>query len=132
VTARGSVQIAYGGYRMVARQVVYDQKSGRIIATGEIQLTEPDGNIVYADKMDVTDDFGNGFVQALRIETTDLTRLAAETGERRNGEEFILNKAVYTACTPCNIKPEHRSLWHIKAERVIQNGRTHTIRLEHA
>nr|WP_234887024.1 LPS-assembly protein LptD [Sinorhizobium terangae] len=132
VTARGSVQIAYGGYRMVARQVVYDQKSGRIIATGEIQLTEPDGNVVYADKMDVTDDFGNGFVQALRIETTDLTRLAAESGERRNGEEFILNKAVYTACTPCNIKPEHRSLWHIKAERVIQNGRTHTIRLEHA
>ncbi|MDK1376341.1 MULTISPECIES: LPS-assembly protein LptD [unclassified Sinorhizobium] len=132
VTARGSVQIAYGGYRMVARQVTYDQKSGRIIATGEIQLVEPDGNIVYADKMDVTDDFGNGFVQALRIETTDLTRLAAESGERRNGEEFILNKAVYTACTPCNIKPEHRSLWHIKAERVIQNGRTHTIRLEHA
>nr|WP_245181274.1 LPS-assembly protein LptD [Sinorhizobium mexicanum] len=132
VTARGNVQIAYGGYRMVARQVTYDQKSGRIIATGEIQLVEPDGNIVYADKMDVTDDFGNGFVQALRIETTDLTRLAAESGERRNGEEFILNKAVYTACTPCNIKPEHRSLWHIKAERVIQNGRTHTIRLEHA
>lgn len=132
VTARGSVQIAYGGYRMVARQIVYDQRSGRIIATGEIQLTEPDGNVVYADKMDVTDDFGNGFVQALRIETTDLTRLAAETGERRNGEEFILNKAVYTACTPCSIKPEHRSLWHIKAERVIQNGRTHTIRLEHA
>ncbi|NRP71094.1 LPS-assembly protein LptD [Ensifer psoraleae] len=132
VTVRGNVQIEYGGYKMVARQVVYDQKSGRIMATGEIQLIEPDGNIVYADKMDVTDDFGNGFVQALRIETTDLTRLAAESGERRNGEEFILNKAVYTACTPCNIKPEHRSLWHIKAERVIQNGRTHTIRLENA
>ncbi|MDK1489065.1 LPS-assembly protein LptD [Sinorhizobium sp. 7-81] len=132
VTVRGNVQIEYGGYKMVARQVVYDQKSGRIMASGEIQLIEPDGNIVYADKMDVTDDFGNGFVQALRIETTDLTRLAAESGERRNGEEFILNKAVYTACTPCNIKPEHRSLWHIKAERVIHNGRTRTIRLENA
>lgn len=132
VTVRGNVQIEYGGYKMVARQVEYDQKSGRILATGDIQLIEPGGNIVYADRMDVTDDFGNGFVQALRIETTDLTRLAAETGERRNGEEFILNKAVYTACTPCNTKPEHRSLWHIKAQRIIQNGRTRTIRLEHA
>ncbi|PST25460.1 LPS-assembly protein LptD [Mesorhizobium plurifarium] len=132
VTVRGNVQIEYGGYKMVARQVDYDQKSGRILATGDIQLIEPGGNIVYADRMDVTDDFGNGFVQALRIETTDLTRLAAETGERRNGEEFILNKAVYTACTPCNTKPEHRSLWHIKAQRIIQNGRTRTIRLEHA
>ncbi|MCM5689653.1 LPS-assembly protein LptD [Sinorhizobium meliloti] len=132
VTVRGNVQIEYGGYKMVARQVDYDQKSGRILATGDIQLIEPGGNIVYADRMDVTDDFGNGFVQALRIETTDLTRLAAETGERRNGEEFILNKAVYTACTPCNTNPEHRSLWHIKAQRIIQNGRTRTIRLEHA
>ncbi|WEX78493.1 LPS-assembly protein LptD [Sinorhizobium numidicum] len=132
VTVRGNVQIDYGGYKMVARQVEYDQRAGRILASGEIQLIEPGGNVVYADKMDVTDDFGNGFVEALRIETTDLTRLAAETGERRNGEEFILNKAVYTACTPCATKPEHRSLWHIKAERVIQNGRTRTIRLEKA
>lgn len=132
VTVRGNVQIEYGGYKMVARQVDYNQKSGRILATGEVQLIEPGGNVVYADKMDVTDDFGNGFVTALRIETTDLTRLAAESGERRNGEEFILNKAVYTACTPCSTKPEHRSLWHIKAQRVVQNGRTRTIRLEHA
>lgn len=132
VIVRGNVQIDYGGYKMVARQVEYDQKSGRIHATGEIQLIEPGGNIVYAEKMDVTDDFGNGFVEAMRIETTDLTRLAATSGERRNGEEFILNEAVYTACTPCTTKPEHRSLWHIKAQRVIQNGRTRTIRLENA
>ncbi|OCP16527.1 MULTISPECIES: LPS-assembly protein LptD [unclassified Ensifer] len=132
VIVRGNVQIDYGGYKMVARQVEYDQKSGRIHATGEIQLIEPGGNIVYAEKMDVTDDFGNGFVDAMRIETTDLTRLAATSGERRNGEEFILNEAVYTACTPCTTKPEHRSLWHIKAQRVIQNGRTRTIRLENA
>ena len=132
VTVRGNVQIEYGGYKMVARQVEYNQKTGRILATGDIQLIEPGGNIVYADRMDVTDDFGNGFVQALRIETTDLTRLAAESGERRNGEEFVLNKAVYTACTPCSTKPEHRSLWHIKARRIVQSDRTHTIRLEHA
>ncbi|WP_457582767.1 LPS-assembly protein LptD [Ensifer canadensis] len=132
VIVRGNVQIDYGGYKMVARQVEYDQKSGRIHATGEIQLIEPGGNIVYAEKMDVTDDFGNGFVDAMRIETTDLTRLAATSGERRNGEEFILNEAVYTACTPCTTKPDHRSLWHIKAQRIIQNGRTRTIRLENA
>lgn len=132
VIVRGNVQIDYGGYKMVARQVEYDQKSGRIHALGDIQLIEPGGNVVYAEKMDVTDDFGNGFVDAMRIETTDLTRLAATSGERRNGEEFILNEAVYTACTPCSTKPEHRSLWQIKAQRIIQNGRTRTIRLENA
>lgn len=132
VIVRGAVQINYGGYQMVAQQVEYSQKTGRIIATGEIELIEPGGNKVYADQMDVTDDFGNGFIERLRVETTDLTKLAAVTGERRNGEEMILNNAVYTACTPCATDPDHRSLWHVKAQRIVQNGKTHTIRMENA
>jgi LPS-assembly protein len=132
VIARGAVQINYGGYKLVARQVEYDQKTGRLTAQGNIELVEPTGNRVYADNMDLSDDFANGFINALRIETTDLTKLAATSGERVNGEEMILNHAVYTACTPCATNPTHRSLWEIKAERVVQNGRTHTIRLERA
>jgi LPS-assembly protein len=132
VIARGAVQINYGGYKLVARQVEYDQKTGRLTAHGNIELIEPTGNRIYADEMDLSDDFANGFVNALRIETTDLTKLAATSGERVNGEEMILNHAVYTACTPCATDPTHRSLWQIKAERVVQNGRTKTIRLERA
>ncbi len=132
VIARGAVQINYGGYKLVARQVEYDQKTGRLRAVGNIELIEPTGNRVYGDEMDLSDDFANGFINALRIETTDLTKLAATSGERVNGEELILNHAVYTACTPCATNPTHRSLWEIKAERVVQNGRTHTIRLEKA
>jgi LPS-assembly protein len=132
VIVRGAVQINYGGYQMVAQQVEYSQKTGRIIATGEIELIEPGGNKVYADQMDVTDDFGNGFIERLRVETTDLTKLAAVTGERRNGEEMILNNAVYTACTPCATNPDYKSLWHVKAQRIVQNGKTHTIRMENA
>ncbi|MDR6757376.1 LPS-assembly protein [Mycoplana sp. BE70] len=132
VTARGAVQINYGGYQLVAQQVVYDQKTGQLHASGDIQFIEPTGNRVYAQELTLSDDFANGFANALRIETTDLTKIAAISGERVNGEELILNRGVYTACTPCATDPTHRSLWQIKAERVVQNGRTHTVRLEHA
>jgi LPS-assembly protein len=132
VIVRGAVQINYGGYQMVAQQVEYSQKTGRIVATGEIELIEPSGNKIYAEKMDVTDNFADGFIETMRVETTDLTKLAAVSGERRNGEEIILNQAVYTACTPCATNPDYRSLWNIKAQRIIQNGRTHTVRLENA
>ena len=132
VIVRGAVQINYGGYQMVAQQVEYSQKTGRIIATGEIELIEPGGNRIYADQMDVTDTFSDGFIETMRLETTDLTKLAAVTAERRNGEEMILNNAVYTACTPCATNPDHRSLWHLKAQRIVQNGRTHTVRMENA
>lgn len=132
VTARGAVQINYGGYQLVAKQVVYDQTTGQLRALGDIEFIEPTGNRVYAQELTLSDDFANGFANSLRIETTDLTKIAATSGERVNGEEMILNHGVYTACTPCATNPTHRSLWQIKAERVVQNGRTHTVRLEHA
>lgn len=132
IIAVGGVQINYGGYRLVAKRVEYDQTTGRMMAIGDIELIEPNGNRIYGDKVDVTDDFANGFVEALRIETTDNTRLAAASGERVNAEVMILNKGVYTACEPCKERPEKPPLWQIKAERVIQDGKTHTVRLEQA
>lgn len=132
VTALGAVQINYAGYKLVAQKVEYDQKSGRLTAIGNIELVEPSGNRIYADTMDVTDTFANGFVNALRVETPDSTRLAAESAERVDDKLMILNKGVYTACLPCAKNPDKPPLWQIKAQKVVQNGETHTIRLEQA
>lgn len=131
VTASGAVQINYGGYKMVAQRVVYNQDTGRMMALGNIELVSPDGNRMYGDKMDVTDNFSDGFVNALRIEMPDNTRLAAEKGQRVGGTQMILEKGVYTACLPCSEQGK-APLWQVKAERVVQNGVTHTVRLEHA
>lgn len=132
VVANGAVQINYAGYQMVARQVVYDQKTGRVTAAGNIELVEPTGNRIYADSLDVTDNFSDGFLRALRLETTDNTRLVAETAERVGGTQMILHKGVYTACLPCAENPSRPPIWQVKAERVIQDGKKKTVRLERA
>ncbi|QWW68981.1 LPS-assembly protein LptD [Rhizobium sp. WYJ-E13] len=132
VSVIGGVQINYGGYRLVAQKVDYNQKTGRMMATGNIEMVTPDGNRIYADHLDVTDNFADGFMNALRIETSDNTRLVAETGQRVGGTQMILNKGVYTACLPCAEKPERAPFWQVKAQRVIQDNQKHTIRLEHA
>ncbi|MDS7596675.1 LPS-assembly protein LptD [Agrobacterium tumefaciens] len=132
IIAKGVVRMHYSGYRMVAQQVEYNQQTGRVIARGNIELIEPTGNKIYADEMDVTDDFGQGFVNALRVETTDNTRIAGESAERVNSDVMILNNGVYTACLPCAQRPDKAPLWQVKAERVIQDGKTHTVRLEKA
>ncbi len=103
VTATGAVKINYKGHKLVADNVTYDQASGRLIANGKIEVVEPDGNKIYADKMDVTDDFGQGFINSLRIETTDDTHIAAESGQRVNSTVFVLQNGVYTACNPARI-----------------------------
>lgn len=132
VTATGGVQIYYNRYRMVAQRVEYNQQTGRVTAVGNIELIEPDGNRIYAEELDVTDDFGQGFLNSLRVETTDNTRLAAESAERLPGELMVLNNGVYTACLPCAEKPGKAPLWQVKAQRVIQNGQKKTIRLQNA
>ncbi len=132
VIATGAVQVEFDGYRMVARRLEYHQRTGRLKAYGDIEMIEPDGNIIYAQELDVTDDFGDGFVNALRIERPDNTRIVADSAQRFDGERTTLNNGVYTACEICEEDPSKPPLWQIKARRVTQDGRTQTIRLEGA
>ena len=53
VIARGAVQINYGGYKLVARQVEYNRKTGRLTAHGNIELIEPTGNRYSIDEIHI-------------------------------------------------------------------------------
>ncbi|WP_102957914.1 LPS-assembly protein LptD [Mangrovicella endophytica] len=128
VTADGSVRIDYGGYKLVARKVVYNQKTRRLIASGDVELQQPDGNRVFADSADITDDFGQGFIKALRIETPDNTRFAAAEAIRQNGEVTTFQQGVYTACEPCREHPERAPLWQVKAKKIVWNQREKVVR----
>ena len=85
VTAAGSVQIDYGGNQLVAQRVVYNRKTGRLVASGDVEIVDSNGTKIYSDEIDITDDFANGFVNALRVETVDKTYFAAESAERSGG-----------------------------------------------
>lgn len=130
VTAQGNVRIEYDGNRIVARKVTYNQKTGRVMAEGEVEVVQPDGSKLYADQIDMTDDLGEGFVNSLRAETPDNTRFAAESAERSGGQMTVFNRGAYTACEPCYSKPDHDVLWQIKAKKIIWNGATKTMRFE--
>lgn len=132
VVATGAVQVEYDGYRMVAHRLVYDQRTGRLKAYGDIEMIEPDGNRVYAQELDVTDDFADGFINSLRIETPDNTRIVADSAQRDGGERTTFNNGVYTACEICEKNPNKAPLWQVKARRVVRDGKTKTIRLERA
>ncbi|WP_204251955.1 LPS-assembly protein LptD [Phyllobacterium zundukense] len=130
ISAVGGVQIDYDGNRLVARQVTYDQNTGRLKAMGKVEIVEKDGNRIYADNLDITDDFREGFVNALRVEAADNTRFAAESAERIGGELTTFNNGIYTACEPCRAKPDKAPLWQVRAQKIVWNGKKKTIRFE--
>jgi len=132
VTAVGGVQIEYGGNHLVAQRVVYNRKTGRVVATGNVEVVDSDGTKIYSDQIDVTDDFANGFVNALRVETTDKTYFAAESAERENGMLTTFHNGVYTACEPCEAKPDRAPIWRVKAQKIIWDGKAKTVRFENS
>lgn len=130
VTAVGGVQIEYGGNRLVAQRVVYDRKSGRVVASGDVEIVDSEGTKIYSDEIDITDDFAEGFVNALRVETTDKTYFAAESARREGGRVTTFNNGVYTACEPCEEKPDRAPIWRVKAQKIIWDGKAKTVRFE--
>ncbi|HEY4193100.1 MAG TPA: LPS-assembly protein LptD [Mesorhizobium sp.] len=130
VTAVGGVQIDYDGNRLVAQRVTYDRNTKRLLASGNVQLVNSDGTKLYSDHLDITDDFGNGFINALRVETPDKTYMAAESAERMGGVLTTFHNGVYTACEPCEDKPDKAPIWRVKARKVIWNGEKKTVRFE--
>jgi LPS-assembly protein len=121
VAAVGNVQIYYGGATIEADQVIYDQKTKRLVAEGNVRLTEPDGKITYGQKIDLTDDYRDGFVDSLRLETADDTRFAASRADRSKGNYTVLQNGVYTACEPCKDDPKKPPLWQVQAARIIHD-----------
>lgn len=121
IVARGNVEIYYNGYTLLADKVIYDQTERRLMAEGNVRIKEPDGAVVNAEKITLTDDFRDGFVESLRIVTEDNARIAAARGERRDGETTVFERGVYTPCKECKEDPSKPPTWRIKAARVIQN-----------
>ncbi|MGE5156944.1 MAG: LPS-assembly protein LptD [Gemmatimonas sp.] len=121
VSAVGNVQLFYNGTSVEADKVIYDQKTKRLHAEGNIRMTDADGKITYANIMDLSDDYRDGFVDSLRVDTEDQTRMAATRADRSSGNYTVFENGVYTACAPCKDDPKKPPLWQVKGERIIHD-----------
>lgn len=132
VSAVGDVQILYQGRTIEADQVTYDQAGKRVVATGNARITEANGTVITGDRFNLTDDFRDGFIDSLRVVNPDKTRFSAPRAERTDGETFIFEKGIYTACEPCKDNPERPPLWQVRAARIIHKKAEQTIYYEGA
>ncbi|KQP59088.1 LPS-assembly protein LptD [Methylobacterium sp. Leaf108] len=137
VMARGNAELNYGPRTLQADRVLYDRTTSRVFAEGNVRLTDETGAVLTAEKMELTDDFKNGFIDALRIQQTVETkgqvvraRFSAPRAERIEGEQTSFDYGTYTACEPCKNRPETPPLWQIRATKIVHNNETHTIAFE--
>ena len=132
VSAVGNVQMFYNGTSVEADKVVFDQKTKRLHAEGNIRLTDAEGKVTYANIMDLSDDYRDGFVDSLRVDTEDATRMAATRADRSAGNYTVFENGVYTACAPCKDNPKKPPLWQVKGARIIHDQTDKMLYFENA
>ncbi|QRG08890.1 LPS-assembly protein LptD [Xanthobacter dioxanivorans] len=121
VAAVGTVQIYYDGSTLEANRVVLDRKANTMFAQGNVRLKDKDGKIVTAETLQLTQDFKQGFIDSLRLDTPDKTHFSAARADRTEGNVTVFQNGTYTACEPCKDDPSKPPLWQIKAKKIIHN-----------
>jgi len=132
ILAVGNVQIYYKRSTLEADKVVYEQITKRMRAEGNARLTEADGKVVRGEIIDLTDQFRDGFVDSLQLESADRTRFAAPRAERKGGRYTVFQSGVYTACEPCKDDPRKPPRWQVRATRIIHDDTEKMIYFEDA
>ncbi len=119
VTATGEVRMFRQGDRLRADKVVWNRKTGKVVATGNIAVTNPEGDIAYGDEINLTDSLKDGVVDNMLVVLEQGGRLAAVKGTRDANGVVELRTAAYTPCAVetsagCPKEPT----WKITAVRV--------------
>jgi LPS-assembly protein len=132
VVARGNVEITQGNRILLADSVSYNEKSDTVSASGNVRLLEPTGEVLFADYVELTDNFKNGTVKQLRILLADESRFSAAEAQRRDGNLTIMRKAAFSPCKPCKKDPKRPLVWQLTAERIDHDQTDKEIRYRNA
>ena len=127
VVAKGHVEVSQGPRVLRADEVMYNQKTKVVIATGHVSVLEPEGEVLFADRMEVKDDLKAGVIQNFSALFPDDTRIAANAAVRTEGNRTVMKKAVFSPCKLCQEDPRRAPLWQVKAREVIHDQEAHDI-----
>ena len=133
VTASGFVILRSEDRSVRAQRVVWDRKSGQIVASGDVRFVDEEGNQLYTEQIELTDEFEAGAMADLLLALREGGRLAARGGARQEDGSIILTNAAYSACAVvdpegCDKDPS----WRITAERVTYDPADNRVRFKDA
>lgn len=129
VTATGSVVLRRDEQTVRADTVTWDRKTGKIEASGNIRAVDESGNVLYTDKVELTDELKAGAMQDLLVVLREGGRLAARQAIRDDNGNLTLHDAAFSGCAVenedgCPKKPS----WEVTAVKVTWNEKTKKVR----
>ena len=132
VIARGSVEAWQNNRILRTDSFTYNRVTGIAIAEGNVQLLEPDGQVTFADRTELTGDMRNGVVDGLKARLAQNGRLVANGARRTDGTIVDMSRVVYSTCDLCADDPEAAPLWQLRARVATHDREERRIRYRDA
>ncbi len=130
IVARGNVQLSYNGFLASAERAIYDRSSGDLVLIGNAVVKDPEQVVYTGERIEVTGDFKQAFVDALEMQTADGALITADVADYRDNVESILTNGTYAPCGYCTDVHGHKIGWRIKSAKIILNQEEQTLYLE--
>jgi LPS-assembly protein len=133
VSVFGNVVLRRGDQSVRADKLVWDRKTGQIVAEGNIRFVDQDGNQLFTDRIELTEELKAGAMENMLLALREGGRLAATRTERGLDESIVLHQAVYSACSVEDDKgcPRNPS-WRIVSRRVVYDPAAKKVRFDGA
>lgn len=115
VVARGRVEAFQGGRVLRADELTYNRNTGVATARGNVQLIEADGQVMFAESAELSNQMRDGVLEGLRGHLLQNGRIVASGARRTDGSIFDLSRVVYSVCEPCKDDPLAPPIWQLRA-----------------
>ncbi len=114
---RGHVEFEHQENVLEADYVTYNENTNIVTASGNVRLRQADGDINFAEYVELTGDMKEGVILQLRTLLEDDSKIAALEGHKFEDRQE-LEQAVYTPCELCG---DQYPTWQINARRVVKD-----------
>ncbi len=126
VSAQGSAEdrvlARIQDHSLRAKDVTYDLQSQIATASGDAELTAPDGSVVHAERIELDSDFKTGVAVDLATRLSNGSSLMAATAVRRSETVSELNNVIFTPCPICTADGAAKTpSVSIQASKAVQN-----------
>ena len=135
VTARGNVEAWQNDRILRADRFTYDRDTGVATAEGNVQLLEPSGQVLFAERAELSNSMRDAVIDGVRALLAQNGKLAANGALRTGRPEGALTdmaRPVYSSCDLCPENPSAPPLWQIRARLATRDEAAQRIRFRDA
>ncbi|MGL5784239.1 MAG: LPS-assembly protein LptD [Alphaproteobacteria bacterium] len=122
LTAKGHVEVEQEGRILEADQISYHEKTDLVVASGNVRLREPTGDVSFAEYLELKGDLKEGLSQQARLLLSGNERFTAGSLRKKaGGKRTEMENVSYTPCERCKDHPENPPLWSIQAKQIVKD-----------